>query len=396
MHIVYVSREYPPSARGGGIASYVKEIAHGMVCAGNKVTVICASDDTREESMYSDDGVDVIRLKGGDFVIEGEEPVTIGNRLREVYRFCSYRKRIVNAILKLENVDIIEVPEFGAESLFFDELNIPYVVRLHTPSLFNRDTKGISKCRLKTSFRYLQQYTELGLIAKAKYITSCSNDLKEWTLKNIKDVNADIDVIYNPVNVTPLVCGDNIRKKPFILFAGTIIEWKGVEDLIKACELLHIDNMGMELVIAGKEGEFADWLKQRYGSCEWIQFVGKVSHDVLYPMFAEAKVVVFPSWWDNMPMVCIEAMMNGGIVIGSSEGGMKEIITDGRDGYLTVPKNPIDLSRKIKTALDMGSEERSAISKAARERIVSGFSKEAIVEQMIDYYKNVITNYRSK
>lgn len=396
MYIVYVSREYPPSTRGGGIASYVSEIAHGMVSVGNKITVICASDDTCEGSRYDDDGVDVIRLKDGDFVIDGKEPVTIWNRLREVYRFRSYRRRVVDTILKLEDVDIIEVPEFGAESLFFDELNIPHVIRLHTPSLFNRDSKGISMFNLRTSYRYLQQYTELGLIAKAKYVTSCSNDLKEWTISNIKDIKADIKIIYNPVNITPLYRCKRVREKPFILFAGTIIKWKGVEDLINACELLSIDEMGIDLVVAGKEGEFADMLKQRYGSCDWIKFIGKVSHDVLYPMFAEAKVVVFPSWWDNMPMVCIEAMMNGGIVIGSSEGGMKEIITDGKDGYLTVPKNPIELSRIIKTTLDMSWEERSVISKAARERIVSGFSKEVIVEQMIDYYKNVIIDYRNK
>ena len=31
MHICFICREYPPSLRGGGIASYIKEIAQGYI-----------------------------------------------------------------------------------------------------------------------------------------------------------------------------------------------------------------------------------------------------------------------------------------------------------------------------------------------------------------------------
>ena len=46
MHICFVCREYVPSLRGGGIASYIKEMAENIVQKHHKVTVICASDDT--------------------------------------------------------------------------------------------------------------------------------------------------------------------------------------------------------------------------------------------------------------------------------------------------------------------------------------------------------------
>ena len=50
MHIVYISREFVPTQRGGGIASYVKDMASAMVARGHQITVICASDDTRTTS----------------------------------------------------------------------------------------------------------------------------------------------------------------------------------------------------------------------------------------------------------------------------------------------------------------------------------------------------------
>ena len=59
MHICFVCREYPPSLRGGGIASYIKEVAHGLHDAGHRVTVIAASDDTRISSDDDEEGVRV-------------------------------------------------------------------------------------------------------------------------------------------------------------------------------------------------------------------------------------------------------------------------------------------------------------------------------------------------
>ena len=39
MHIVFVSREYVPTFRGGGIASYIKETAIGLVKKGHWMMV---------------------------------------------------------------------------------------------------------------------------------------------------------------------------------------------------------------------------------------------------------------------------------------------------------------------------------------------------------------------
>ena len=145
MHIVYVCREYPPTLRGGGIATYIRLIAQGLVERGNKVTVICASDDTRTSSDYRDKGIRVIRLSGGDFILPSVESTSLLKKFRFIYRFDSYRKKIREAILELDDIDIIEVADFGAESYFLKGINAPVVVRLHTPSLFDRTTLGKKK-----------------------------------------------------------------------------------------------------------------------------------------------------------------------------------------------------------------------------------------------------------
>ena len=185
MHICFISREYPPSLRGGGIASYVKEMAIGLQELGHRVTVIAASDDTRHSSEYSDRGVRVIRLKGGDFVLPQVEGTSYIKKFRMFYRFYSYRKRILKAVCRLEDIDIIEVPEYGAESYYLDKIKTPVIVRLHTPAMFDREKLGVVQYHgLNKIFAWIG-HKEFRRIKNAEYLSSCSKALSDWTVKNL-------------------------------------------------------------------------------------------------------------------------------------------------------------------------------------------------------------------
>ena len=95
MHIVLVNREYPPSKRIGGIGSYHYELSQALVKFGHQVTVICASDDTRKSGEYIENGVNVIRLAGGDFCINNvEKNCKLKKYYRLFTRYFSYRKKI--------------------------------------------------------------------------------------------------------------------------------------------------------------------------------------------------------------------------------------------------------------------------------------------------------------
>ena len=109
MHIVYICREYPPSLRGGGIASYLKIVAEGFATRGHKVTVVTANDDTSVEKRETVNGVSVIRLAGGDFCIPKAESKSVFiHKFRFMYRFHSYRRRVLAEVKRLDKIDIIE------------------------------------------------------------------------------------------------------------------------------------------------------------------------------------------------------------------------------------------------------------------------------------------------
>ena len=397
MHIVYVCREYPPTLRGGGIATYIRLIAQGLVERGNKVTIICASDDTRISSDYSDRGVRVIRLSGGDFILPSVESPSLLKRFRFIYRFDSYRKKIREAILKLHDIDIIEVADFGAESYFLKDINAPVVVRLHTPSLFDRTTLGIKKYQGKDKLFQFIGEREKYILKHADFLSSCSESLKEWTIQNLGVDSNKIEVIYNPIELpTHKVELKSSTTKATIVFVGTISDVKGCGDLFEAGKLLAKKNVDFDMFLYGKMGEFAENLKMNEQSYPWFHVIGKIEREKLFSIYCNASVVCFPSWWDNMPMVCLEAMGVGAVVLGSSSGGMSEIIQDSINGYLIEPHNVNLLAEKLQFLINLDSKTKKQISDNAKKRIENDFSLRTIVDKTIDYYNRVINKFKNE
>ena len=401
MHICFICREYPPSLRGGGIASYIKEVAHGLLDAGHRVTVIAASDDTRRFSDEDDEGVRVIRLSGGDFVIPHVEGKSMVKKFRMFYRFFSYRRKVRRKVLELGNVDIIEVPEYGAEGYFLTDIGIPVVTRLHTPMLLDHYNFSLQKLSKSNASYYWQGLQELKVMRKAKYMTSCSTSLKEWSCKILHIPEDRIKVIYNPILAnkwTSLSISSAATKmgRKHILFVGTVCDWKGCGDLADACQLLaNSGKLGeFQLDLVGKTGVFADELQAKYSKEPWFNLVGKLPREEVMKRYAEADVVCFPSWWENMPMVCIEAMLSGAVVIGSNSGGMSEIIEDGKSGFLLFPKNPKAWAEKIAEVCAMAGEDKMKVRKNAHERIMRRFDMSVIIPQIEDYYRTVINDYK--
>lgn len=394
MHIVYVSREYQPSRRGGGIATYLKEVAEQFVRMGHKVTVVAASDDTRKEYEETVNGVRIIRLRGGDFVIPSVERTFFFRRFRPLYRFHAYRKRVAETIKSLGHIDVIEVADFGAEALYLQNLGIPFTIRMHTPSLFDRATEGIVLRTLRNFWMYGCMKKELALISRCRHITSCSESLRRWTIANTEATEEDLRVIYNPVNYQSLSSGreENVLPKgqTNIVFVGTICETKGCRELVEAAIAIKDKYPNLQLWLFGKMGLWAEALKKEFQAYEWIHFYGKIDRELLFSIYQHAALVCLPSWWDNLPMTCIEAMMAGGLVLGSNAGGMSEMLSEGQTGFLVTPKDAKLLAGRMDEILSLPEEKQMAIREQAKHAAIETYSTENIAQQLLNYYKEII------
>ena len=89
----------------------------------------------------------------------------------------------------------------------------------------------------------------------------------------------------------------------------------------------------------------------------------------------------------------VEGMAHGKAVVAALDGGVKEIISDGKDALAFTPGDPGDLARKLALLVQNG-EMRSLLGNAAHDKVVSSFSREALRKRTMAIYDS-LTEYFS-
>lgn len=165
MKICLIHEEYPEETNFGGIATYQKRLSSNLVKKGHKVTVITRSLKDNQE--YYEDGVKVIRISN---------PLNNDN----LESYTDYRLKVKEKIIELVNnneIDIIETPDWGAETIFYmKERKIPIVIKLHTPLCV---WQQFNKTGLKDDINATMLDWEKECIFNADRVISCSNILLE-------------------------------------------------------------------------------------------------------------------------------------------------------------------------------------------------------------------------
>lgn len=139
---------------------------------------------------------------------------------------------------------------------------------------------------------------------------------------------------------------------PVVIAAGRLAPWKGFADLIDAMELVRADRQ-VRLLILGN-GPLRDDLQQRiaaHGLVNAVQLLGYVENPLKY--FARAEVFALSSHVEGLPNVLVEAMMCGCTPVATDcPTGPREVLEDGRYGYLVKPRDPRSIADGIIKALD--------------------------------------------
>ncbi len=117
---------------------------------------------------------------------------------------------------------------------------------------------------------------------------------------------------------------------PVLLYAGRLSEEKGVMDLPKVLAQVRIKIPGARLVLAGT-GPAEEKLKAALPDAE---FLGWVDTQRLPAIYASAQILLLPSRFDTFGCVVLEAMSCGLPVIAYNTKGPRDLIEDGKSGFL--------------------------------------------------------------
>lgn len=174
---------------------------------------------------------------------------------------------------------------------------------------------------------------------------------------------ASIEVLANFADVdgvSPCFEGEDV------VFAGRLSPEKGVATLIDA--LAHMA-VPAKLHVYGT-GPQEDELRRRAAEVapKRVVFWGRRSADEVAAAMAAAAVVVCPSeWYENCPMVVLEAMAAGKAVVATDLGGLPELVDHERTGLLVPPGDPAALGQALGSiAGDQLAQKQ--LGQAARER----------------------------
>jgi len=140
-----------------------------------------------------------------------------------------------------------------------------------------------------------------------------------------------------------------------ILFLGRIAPKKKLETLIFSIPYIKDKRIRIEIV-GPYEADYTHMLENLIRRL-------KVSDRIIFskPIYGlkqkikkidSCKMFVLPSRVEGMPQALIEAMARGKTVIGSNSIAIRDIITNGKTGYLFEFNNPKSLAEKINLALD--------------------------------------------
>ncbi len=177
--------------------------------------------------------------------------------------------------------------------------------------------------------------------------------------------------------------------KIIVLFAGQIIPRKGVKDLIEAWNLLpdkvqsqaHLVIIGDDL--AGK-GAYRTEMEHLAATLHVnIDFRGfqKNVNDWLNA----SDIVTVPSHIEPLGNATLEAMAHARPVIGSSVGGIPEMIVHGETGVLVQPKKPKSLSSALKYLIE-DKNLTGQMGIKARKRCEDIFSLDKHVDDILNIY----------
>ena len=164
-----------------------------------------------------------------------------------------------------------------------------------------------------------------------------------------------------------------------LLFISNLIKEKGVFDLLDACVIMHSSRVQFRCDFVGAYTDIAESFIQNYLESndlkKVVYFHGvKTGNDKIL-FLQNADVFVFPTFYKNecFPLVLLEAMQYSLPVVTTDEGGIRDMVTDGENGWIVEKNNPVILADKL-TKLIQSPELRHSFGASGYRKFISSFT----------------------
>jgi len=187
------------------------------------------------------------------------------------------------------------------------------------------------------------------------------------------------------------------KKRPVIGTFGRLNKEKKIGRFINAIPFILEKMPQARFYIIGK-GDQKDKLRQQVSRMNFdsvVEFKEIPWGEPIYNTLMSLDVFAMPSLREGCPIALLEALAIARAVVASDIEGIKDIIEDGRDGFMTDTSNPRLFAEKI-LYLCENPDQAIAMGQRGRRKIFDSFTTEAEMSQYRKLYQEVLSNNQEK
>ncbi|MEA3329937.1 MAG: glycosyltransferase family 4 protein [Nanoarchaeota archaeon] len=391
MRICFISNFYPPTGTSGA-DRYLWDVSHKFAEKGIKVEVVTtAPKEIKVKKIERKKNLTIHRLSFMNSLDEKDQR-TKGLKLYNYLKKINRTKKIDLISSQALHLWSHLSPSFCSvvTNMFAIEYNIPNILTIHAPFINEED-----KIAPKTLFW--------------DKIICVSNAVSE----EVHSLNIDVERIstcYPGVDIEkfrPNLGRKWLRtrigvkeKDKIILFAGRLTEAKGLPVMLKAFATIAQGKKDIKLLLAAGTPVTEEKIKETYEKAELLGikdqlFIEPFPLEDMPHVYNGCDIFVLPSQYEGFGLVFTEAMACGIPVIGTSVGGVPEVISNGEEGYLVPPNEPTELSKRIDWLLK-SKIKRNNLGNKGVEKSQRKFALNKTVEKLMGIHKSAISHNLSE
>ncbi|GGK60810.1 MULTISPECIES: glycosyltransferase family 4 protein [Flavobacteriaceae] len=238
------------------------------------------------------------------------------------------------------------------------------------------------------NFEYLKQwYPKLaGFHSVSKAISKKGDLIYNSATKINKVVYTGLDL-----NEIPFSATYQKEKMLNIISVGRSHWIKGYNYALQSCKILKEKGISFKYTIVGGSGdEELLYLRKSFNLENEVVFLDKIPIYKVVEMMQEAELMLLPSIEEGIANVVVEAMAVGLPVISTNCGGMEELITHTKEGWLVATRDPEAMAQEIINFKELSQAQIDTVRKNARAKIEQQFTVDAMVKGMEELYYKVL------
>ncbi|PIE90323.1 MAG: hypothetical protein CR997_06955 [Acidobacteria bacterium] len=252
----------------------------------------------------------------------------------------------------------------------------PYVLTIHLG-----DVPGALPAQTDHLFRFLKPFT-FPIWKKASRIVAVSDFVKDLAKKAY---GVPVETIYN--GIRPITRTRKTGKRFQFISVGRFNEQKNLDFMFHLLAELEYRDWNYVLVGDGPLRKHLETKALKLGIDKQVHFTGWLSRECVHEKLSESHLLLIPSHTEGLPMVGIEALFLGTPILGSEIRGLRDLIDNGKTGYL-LPLQDKNLWMEKLSLLISQRQELEEMSRKSRIK-ASQFDITKIAEAYEELFRNL-------